>query len=148
METSLSGIVNSAQMGSRLIEAIGSHHLKILWDPANCLYCGEKPMPEGYAALKNGGLGHVHVKDVRSFPARSTIDCCPLGRGDMREFLHPLASQLIGDGYRGAVCFENVYTPNQGTLEDGFLASIDVFKSLFKTSRAHSAGPTSDAFNT
>jgi sugar phosphate isomerase/epimerase len=130
VETSLTGLVNSAHMGNRLVESIGSPHLKILWDPANCLYCGEEP-PEGIGSFAAGALGHVHIKDVRSYPCRSTIDCCPLGAGDMNAFFHPMTDQLAAIRYGGAISFENIYCPDGETVEDGFRASVPMFRSLF-----------------
>ncbi len=130
VETSLTGLVNSAHMGNRLVESIGSPHLQILWDPANCLYCGEAPS-EGIGNFAAGVLGHLHIKDVRSYPCRSTIDCCPLGAGDMSAFFHPLANQLAATRFEGAISFENIYCPDGGTVEEGFRASVPMFRSLF-----------------
>ncbi len=49
----------------------------------------------------------------------------------MGPYLQPLVGSLLDEGFQGAVCLENVYCPDGGSVEDGFNASIGAFKSLF-----------------
>ena len=51
VETGNNAMINSAWSGRKLIEELGSRHLRLLWDPANSLYCNEPAWPDGYAAL-------------------------------------------------------------------------------------------------
>ena len=65
VETGNGGTICSARLGRRLVDEIGSERLKVLWDPANCMFANEPPAPLGIEALGGGAaLGHLHVKDV------------------------------------------------------------------------------------
>ena len=104
---------------------------KVLWDPANSLYCAEVPFPDGYDALRGGYLGHVHIKDVVVEIAKATVTCKELGSGHLGPYLPRIAAALREDGYEGAISLESVYRPLGGTFEDGFRASIGRFLELF-----------------
>ena len=130
VETGNNAIITSGYLARKLIDEIGSDRLKVLWDPANSLYCAEEPYPAGYEALR-GCLGHVHLKDVNVAIHQATVTCRSLGEGDMGAYLPGLAAALRADGYTGAVSLESVYRPPGGTFEDGFRSSIEAFKRLF-----------------
>ena len=129
VETGNSAMITSAWLGRKLIDEIGSERLKLLWDPANSLYCTEAPFPDGYAALR-GVLGHVHLKDAQVDIRRATVACRQLGTGDMAPYLPQIASALKADGYAGAISLESVYRPDGGSFEDGFRASVGKFAAL------------------
>ncbi len=131
IETGNNAMITSAWLGNKLIAEIGSERLKLLWDPANSLYCTEAPYPDGYQALAPGALGHVHLKDVEVDIRRATVVCRPLGSGQMAPCLPRIAAALKADGYAGSVSLESVYRPKGGSFEDGFRASIPVLKALF-----------------
>ena len=131
VETGNNAMINSAWLARKLIDELGSPHLRALWDPANSLYCAEDPFPDGYAALRGGALGHVHIKDVLVNMRRARVDCVPLGEGKMAVYLDGMAMALADDDYTGVVSLESVYRPQGGSFEDGFRASIDKFKALF-----------------
>ena len=42
-----------------------------------------------------------------------------------------IANALKQDGYNGAISYESVYRPENGTFEDGFRASFAKFKEVF-----------------
>ncbi len=130
VETGNNAMITSAYLARKLIDALGSQRLKVLWDPANSLYCAEIPFPAGYAALR-GILGHIHIKDARVDIAKATVACRQLGTGDMAPYLAQIAAALAADGYAGAISLESVYRPLDGRFEDGFRASIGAFKHLF-----------------
>jgi len=131
VETGNNAMITTAVLGRKMIDAIGSNNLKILWDPANSLYANEPTFPDGYEHLKGGYLGHLHIKDVKGNIPAATVSMCPLGTGDMAPYLEPLANALKEDGYQGVVSLESVYHPENGTYEDGFKASLAEFKRLF-----------------
>ena len=131
LETGNNAMVTSGQLGRRLIEEIGSPNLKILWDPANSLYCNEPAYPDGFDALRGGILGHIHMKDSNVQIARATVECRELGTGQMAPYLEPIAAGLKADGYDGAISLESVYRPDGGTFEDGFRASVKTLKAIF-----------------
>ena len=132
IETGNGTTINSAQMMSRLIDDLGAHHhLFALWDPCNALYCGEAPCPDGTVALGGGKIGHVHIKDAVVRPARSTVDFCRLGTGDMTAYLRPIAEFLRTENYAGSVSLESTYRPAGGDFIDGFRESISLFKEIY-----------------
>ncbi len=131
VETGNNAMITSAWLGRKLIDEIGSERLKLLWDPANSLYCTEAPYPDGYDALRGGALGHIHLKDVVVDIARATVACKQLGTGSMAPYLPRIAAALRADGYAGSISLESVYRPSGGSFEDGFRASVAVLQELF-----------------
>ena len=130
VETGNNAVITSGYLARKLIDEIGSDRLQVMWDPANSLYCAEKPYPDGYDALR-GCLGHVHIKDVTVEIHKATVTCRSLGEGDLGAHLPHIANALRDDNYAGAVSLESVYRPPGGTFEDGFRSSIATFKRLF-----------------
>tara|TARA_Y100000588_G_scaffold352617_1_gene405416 strand:- start:188 stop:1048 length:861 start_codon:yes stop_codon:yes gene_type:complete len=126
IETGNGGMVNSAHLGARLCREIDSSSLKVLWDPANCLFSGESPIPEGYESIKNH-LAHVHIKDTRAWISRATLEQVPYGDGHLGPYLADIAKALSQDGYEGVVSYESVHRPKDGAFEDGFHGSVQAF---------------------
>jgi len=131
VENSTKGMVTSAYLARKLIDALGTPTLKALWDPSNALYFHETPFPDGYDCLRGGHLGHVHVKDSIADIPKARIDFAALGHGQMAPHLGAIAESLKRDGYTGFVSLESLYRPEGGGKEEGFHASLPVLKSLF-----------------
>ena len=136
VETGNGGMVNSAFQAARLTDALGGGLAKggnfaALWDPCNCLYCGEVPFPDGCGALSGGRLGHLHIKDARVCPPRSTVNFCRLGDGHMAPHLPAIAEKLREWKYDGVVSLESVHRPPGKDFRDGFAESVGLFKQLF-----------------
>lgn len=131
VETGNGTMVHSAYTGRLLCEALGSPHLKVLWDPANACYAHERAWPDGYAELKGGWLGHLHIKDVQVDTPRATLEVRAMGQGQLADQFAPIAQALAADGYAGVVSFESVYHPGDGDFEAGFRACIGRFKEIF-----------------
>jgi len=131
IETGFTGMVFSAWCGRQLIDQIGSKHLKLLWDPSNCLYAHENAWPEGYEWLRGGYIGHIHMKDITIDTPKGHVECRQLGKGQMGPMIEPLAKALRAENFDGVVSLESVYRPDNGTFEDGFNASVVEFKSIF-----------------
>lgn len=130
VETGNNAITNSAYLARKMVDEVGSDHLKVMWDPANALYSTEAAYPDGYQALR-GVLGHIHIKDVTVDIAKATIACRQLGEGSMAPYLHDIAKALKNDGYAGAISLESVYRPLGGDFEDGFRASVGALQAIF-----------------
>ena len=129
IETAISGNVTSAHLAKKLIDELGTPHLKVLWDPCSSLYCTEIPYPDGYEAIREH-IAHVHLKDgVVNLPA-ATFDFCAMRQGQMDPYYNDIVDALKRDGYDGAISLESVYTPVDGTREDGFRESLPVFMEL------------------
>jgi sugar phosphate isomerase/epimerase len=137
VETGNNAMITSAYLARKLIDALGSKHLKVLWDPGNSLYCNEPAYPDGYEALglltgsPGGYLGHLHVKDCRVDIPKASVEQCQFGHAQMAPYFEDIASGLKRDGYQGVVSLESVYRPGGGTFEDGFRASFGEFQRIF-----------------
>ena len=131
LETGNNAMVPSAWLGRKLIDDIGSEHLRILWDPANSLYANEPTYPDGWEALKDGYIGHFHIKDAKVNMPHAHVEFCEMGSGDMAPYLEPLANKMKLNNYDGYISLESVYRPNDGTFEDGYRASLPKFMELF-----------------
>ncbi|HIA24162.1 MAG TPA: sugar phosphate isomerase/epimerase [Candidatus Marinimicrobia bacterium] len=64
VETGNNAMITSCFLGCKLIDDLATEHLKMLWDPANALYCGENPSMDTFNSMSGGYLGHIHMKDV------------------------------------------------------------------------------------
>ena len=132
VETGNGTMVNSNCTARKLIDDLDAKDvLKVLWDPANNCWCHERAFPDGYDAVKDGYLGHIHIKDVVVDTPRATLTVKQMGEGQLADQFAPMAQALNADGYDGVISFEPVYHPGNGDFEAGFRASIETFKSHF-----------------
>jgi sugar phosphate isomerase/epimerase len=131
VETGNNAMITSCFLGRKLIDDLDTKHLKVLWDPANALYCGENPSKNALDSMEGGYLGHVHMKDVEVAIHQAKIKCVALGEGQMAPHLQKISERLNQIGYDGSMSLESVYRPTEGNFEDGFNASITKFKSLY-----------------
>ena len=132
VETGNGTMVNSNYTARKLIDDLDAKDvLQVLWDPANNCWCHEQAFPRGYAEVKDGYLGHVHIKDVWVDTPRATLEVREIGQGQLADQFQPMADALHADGYDGVVSFESVYHTGDGDFEKGFRACIDRFKAHF-----------------
>lgn len=132
VETGNGTMVNSNYTGRKLIDDLNAKDvLKVLWDPANNCWCHETAFPDGYDAVRDGYLGHIHIKDVQVDTPRATLEVRQMGKGQLASHFAPMADALQRDGYDGVISFESVYHPGNGNFEDGFRQCIGLFKDLF-----------------
>lgn len=130
IETGTGGFIFSAALAKRAIDEFRCPRLKVLWDPANCLYNGEEPIPRAYELVREH-LAEVHIKDLRFNRVQGEVTYCPVGRGSMAPYLKCLARMLREDCFAGAVVLENQVTPTVGTEEDGYRLSMRPFRECF-----------------
>ena len=131
VETGNNAMITSAVLARKFIDEMRSDHLKLLWDPANTLYCGEVVYPDGFDALRGGYIGHLHIKDSRVDIPRASVWQCELGTAQMAPYLEGIAAGLKEENYDGVISLESVYHPTGGSYEDGFRASVGRFKEIF-----------------
>ena len=132
VETGNGTMVNSNYTGRKLIDDLDAKDvLQVLWDPANNCWCHEQAFPAGYDEVKDGYLGHIHIKDVQVDTPRATLEVRRMGEGQLADQFQPMADALRADSYDGVISFESVYHPGNGNFEDGFRLCIDRFKTLF-----------------
>lgn len=132
VETGNGTMVNSSYTGRKLIDDLDAKGtLKVLWDPANNCWCHELAYPDGYDELRDGYLGHVHIKDVKVDTPRATLEVRRMGEGQLAPLFQPIADALRADGYDGVISFESVYHPGNGDFEAGFRQCIGRFKEIY-----------------
>lgn len=132
VETGNGTMVNSNYTARKLIDDLDAKDVLLtLWDPANNCWCHERAFPDGYTEIKDGYLGHIHIKDVQVDTPRATLEVRELGQGQLADQFPPLADALRSDGYDGVISLESVYHPGNGNFEDGFRACIERFKTIF-----------------
>ncbi len=132
VETGNGTMVNSCYTARRLIDDLDAKHtLKVLWDPANNCWCNEIAYPDGYELLRDGYLGHIHIKDVQADLPRATLEVRPIGEGQLADQFQLMADALRADGYDGVISYESVYHPGDGDFEAGFRSNIGKFLQFF-----------------
>ncbi len=132
VETGIGTMVNSAYTARRIIDDLDARDwLQVLWDPCNSCWCHERAWPDGYQHVRDGYLGHLHIKDVRVDTPRARLTVAPLGEGQLADQLPPLAAALRRDGYDGVISLEPVYHAGDGDFQAGFRSNIDRFKAYF-----------------
>jgi len=131
VETGNNAMITSAVLARKFIDDMGSDNLKLMWDPANTLYCGEVVYPDGFDALRGGYISHVHIKDCRVDIPGAAVWQCEMGTAEMAPYLEGIAAGLKEENFDGVVSLESVYHPDGGTYEDGFRASVGRFKEIF-----------------
>jgi len=101
---------NTGWNARRIVEAVGSPRLKMVWDPANAFVSGEEEAyPEGYAQVKPR-MAHMHAKDARVVdPSIGLTAWERIGDGEV-DYRGQMAA-LIQDGYTGSVSIETHYEP-------------------------------------
>ena len=132
VETGNGTMVNSNYTARRLIDDLGAKGvLKVLWDPANNCWCHERAWPDGYELVRDGYLGHIHIKDVLVDTPKATLTVKRMGEGQLSDQFAPIAEALRRDGYDGVISYESVYHPGNGDFEAGFRECIGVFRETF-----------------
>lgn len=63
METGTGSYIHTVALAKKAIDELGCSRLKILWDPANCLYSMEDPIRAYELAAED--IVDVHIKDIR-----------------------------------------------------------------------------------
>lgn len=91
---------------ARFIKALGSEHVRAIYDPGNDIYdpLGEEPYPEGYFQIRPY-LAHIHIKDA--VHTEDGPECVKIGSGLVD---YPgLLSRLVTDKYDGYLSLETHY---------------------------------------
>jgi len=124
VETGNGTMVNSNYAARRLIDDLDAKDaLKVLWAPANNCWCHEKARPDGYAEVKDGYLGHLHIKDVYVDTPRATLEVRRMGEGQLADQFQSLANALHVDGvvcnypFCWSISFEPFGPERSGTVK-------------------------------
>jgi sugar phosphate isomerase/epimerase len=132
VETGNGTMVNSNYTACKLIDELDAKDvLKVLWDPGNNCWCHEQAYPDGFETVKDGYLGHLHIKDVLVDTPKATLEVREMGTGQLAPLFAPMAQALRDNNYDGVISFESVYHTGDGDFENGFRKCIDLFKTHF-----------------
>ena len=132
VETGNGTMVNSNYTACKLIDELDAKDvLKVLWDPGNNCWCHELAYPDGFETVKDGYLGHLHIKDVLVDTPKATLEVREMGTGQLAPLFAPMAQALRDNNYDGVISFESVYHTGDGDFENGFRKCIDLFKTQF-----------------
>lgn len=132
VETGNGTMVNSNYTACKLIDELDAKDLlKVLWDPGNNCWCHELAYPDGFETIKDGYLGHLHIKDVLVDTPKATLEVREMGTGQLAPLFAPMAQALRDNNYDGVISFESVYHTGDGDFENGFRKCIDLFKTHF-----------------
>jgi sugar phosphate isomerase/epimerase len=97
-------MVGTCAEARAVIDALGQpESLAVAWDVNNGHYCGEPPLPDGYARIA-GRVAHLHVKPN---PAHSLET---VGESDLTY--EAVLRQLLADDYQGAASIEHWGSPD------------------------------------
>lgn len=113
MENEAACCLKTGAESAQIVARVNSPALKAVWDPGNALLAGERPYPEGYAAIRNY-VEHVHVKDAVRL-ANGKQQFVVVGEGEV-DYKGQFAA-LKADGYSGYISLETHYRPYAGTAE-------------------------------
>ena len=132
VETGNGTMVNSNYTACKLIDELDAKDvLKVLWDPGNNCWCHELAYPDGFEAVKDGYLGHLHIKDVLVDTPKATLEVREMGTGQLAPLFAPMADALRDNSYDGVISFESVYHTGDDDFENGFRKCVDLFKTHF-----------------
>ncbi len=108
----------SAEGVRTVMEAVGSKHFNVNFDPCNFYFAGEEPFPYAYNLLKDF-IGYVHLKDGMKYDPRihehpgegflwedfsGKYVCCAMGKGAINY--EALLAAISSSGYEGLLTFE------------------------------------------
>jgi sugar phosphate isomerase/epimerase len=106
--------VGTATEAKRILEAVQSPNLQLVWDPANAFVAGEDPVPDGYALLPKERIVHVHAKDCHMESNKPIWG--PLGTRSIRW--KEQITALLEDNYQGYISLETHWPgPDGNKLE-------------------------------
>jgi sugar phosphate isomerase/epimerase len=92
---------------ARLLAAVPSPSLGVVWDPNNAYCAGERPFPDGYGCLDKKRVKHIHLRDARRNPATNRCEWMPVGKGEIDNL--GLLRALLKEGFTGTVNLETHY---------------------------------------
>ena len=130
VENGFNAMIVSGYQCRQFIEELGCDRIKILWDPANALYYGDKPYPDAYNEVRRY-LGHVHIKDLNCSLIEGWVDIKNIGHGMMAPYLDDIRQALEKDGYDGYISLENILRPDGGDYIDGYYLDIPELQKRF-----------------
>lgn len=88
-------LVGTAEQGRRLVERIGSPHVRLNHDAGNVFtYSHERLQPAGDYLAAREAIGHAHLKDVKSTPEGWSFCATGSGDVDLKHYLDAIPPDL------------------------------------------------------
>ena len=110
------------ERGVELVTTMDSPNYRAIFDPANYVQCGIKPVDEAYPVVKEY-TDYIHIKDAKA----SDSSVVPAGEGDGQ--VRELMRSLHADGYDGFVSIE----PHLGEFDAfGGLCGPDLWTTAYE----------------
>jgi len=132
LENVRSCYANTGTNTQRIVDAVGAHNLKIIWDPANSFVSGQEAFPEGYEELEMSLLVDVHIKDAKLRDAAlGWTDWVCVGDGEV-NYPGQLAA-LARDGYRGTLTVETHWQPREYATRKTFDGILQALTAAFSS---------------
>jgi sugar phosphate isomerase/epimerase len=100
---------------AKVMEAVQSPHLMLLWDAGNAAMHGESAFPDGYRLLPKNRIAHCHCKDVMKNLSGRETDWTAVGSGSI-DWVGQFQA-LKADGYRQTISLETHWR-GAGTAEE------------------------------
>jgi sugar phosphate isomerase/epimerase len=106
--------IGTAAETAKVLAALDHPNLKVVWDPANAVVAGEKPIPDGFTLLPSARIQHVHAKDCTMDGHKA--NWCELGTGVVgwQEQIELLKRA----GYPGWISLETHWTGPNGNKHE------------------------------
>ena len=123
----------TGEEAARVLRAVQSPHLKLLWDPANAAMHGETAFPDGYRLLPRHRIAHCHCKDVAIQPYGKGRDWTAVGFGRV-DWVGQFRA-FMADGYRQVVSLETHWR-GAGTAEESTRRSWHSMQAILQKSGA------------
>jgi sugar phosphate isomerase/epimerase len=107
--------IGTGAEAAKALAAVDHPNLKLVWDPANAVVAGEKPVPDGFSLLPAGRIVHVHAKDCVMEGHKP--NWCELGDGVVGWTEQ--MGLLVAAGYQGWVSLETHWPGPGGNKLEG-----------------------------
>jgi len=123
LENEFSCNVATGAEGAAMLKAVTSPALGLNWDPGNAFAAGETPFPNGYDALDQKRMWHMHLKDAAPAPQGREAKWMPVGGGKI-DFVGQFHA-LLKTGYEGTMSLETHYLNAAQNKEASSRESMD-----------------------
>ena len=115
----------------RVVEAVGSRRLKVMWGPADNTNCGESDVATAGFYNVRPYLYGLHIKDLRVNDGLALdFDYCPIGEGDVN---YPMVLKNLRDNNCNVyLSVATHFTPPSGSTTEAMRTNVANFKKLVR----------------
>lgn len=132
LENEYACTIGTAEEAMKVFDAVDSPYLKILWDPGNAYFVGEKPYPDGYSLLDKSRIYHIHLKDASYDSKNKKYIWLPIGKGEI-DYLGQFKT-LLEDEYDRTLSLETHYRipgkPEADASRESMNGIVEIIKKI------------------